>query len=89
MKKKSGPRYLMWYDDNPKIPLVTKITEAIEAYTQRFAIAPNVVLVNQSQLTEYKGVEVRGVEFVRRNNFWVGLETPIEVRETIPDAVPS
>jgi hypothetical protein len=64
----------MWYDDNPKVSLVSKIEAAIDAYTRRFAISPNVVLVNASDVTEYQGVHVRSVDHIQRNNFWVGRE---------------
>lgn len=73
------PRFLMWYDDNPKIPIIRKIDDAIAAYTHRFrGVTPNLVLVNEEEVVEYGGVEVRGVTTVRRNNFWVGLE---EIRQ--------
>jgi hypothetical protein len=64
----------MWYDDNPKVPLINKIEAAIDAYTRRFAISPNVVLVNASDLIDYQSVRIRSVEHIQRNNFWVGLE---------------
>jgi hypothetical protein len=76
--KNGGPRYLMWYDDNPKVPLGEKIDEAVEAYTRRFAISPNIVLVNENDLTESAAVLVRSAEFVRRNNFWVGFDRTLE-----------
>ncbi len=79
MAGKGGPRYLMWYDDNPKISLLTKIEEAIHAYTRRFARAPNVVLVNQQDVTEYRDMAILGVAFVQRNNFWVGFDKTLEV----------
>ncbi len=75
MKKMLGTPYLMWYDDNPKTSRLHKIEEAIEAYTRRFALQPNVVLVNHCDIIEYGGVHVRSAAFVRRNNFWVGFES--------------
>lgn len=79
MMRRRGPRYLMWYDDNPKIALTDKIADAIAAYTRRFAQTPNVVLVNVAVASEpaigqSAAVDVRGVDFVRQNNFWVGFE---------------
>jgi hypothetical protein len=68
----------MWYDDNPKVSVLTKIEQAIDAFTQRFALVPNVVLVNQTQATELGDIHVRSVDYVRRNNFWVGLDSSIE-----------
>lgn len=68
-------RYLMWYDDNPKVPVGNKIEAAIEAYTQRFrGSTPNLVLVNESEVIEHTGIKVCGVSHVRRNNFWVGFD---------------
>ena len=70
--------YLMWYDDNPKVAVVKKIEAAVEAYARRFQIAPNVVLVNEADVTDHQvshqGICVQGVPFVRRNNFWVGYQ---------------
>lgn len=71
----ASPRFLLWYDDNPKVSVVQKIEAAIEAYTDRFrGVAPNVVLVNEAEVIEYDRVTVRGVSHIRRNNFWVGKE---------------
>lgn len=68
-------RYLMWYDDNPKIPLVNKVEAAIAAYTRRFRRDPNVVLMNEATPPpEQEVIQIRGVPFVQPNNFWVGIE---------------
>ncbi len=71
---RAGPKYLMWYDANPKTPLHTKIQEAAEAYERRFALRPQVVLVHTSQVAECHEVTVESTPFVRPNTFWVGLE---------------
>ncbi len=76
MSAKSPP-FLMWYDDNPKLPLAQKIADAIAAYGHRWpGVRPTLVLVNEEEVTEVAGVQVRGVATVRRNTFWVGQETP-------------
>ncbi|MCG8347866.1 MAG: hypothetical protein MI924_08820 [Chloroflexales bacterium] len=68
-------RFLVWFDDNPKMPVVKKIEAAIEAYTRRFSgIIPNVVLVNEAEVIEHKDISVRGVSHIRSNTFWVGKE---------------
>jgi len=70
-----SPPFLMWYDDNPKLSVVKKIEEAIAAYSYRWpGVRPTLVLVNEAELTEYAGVQVRGVNTVRRNNYWIGQE---------------
>jgi hypothetical protein len=80
----AAPKYLMWFDDNPKVSPLRKIEEAIQAYTQRYQKTPNVVLVSEqdngiltdgAERVEHNGVEIRGSSMVRRNIFWVGRET--------------
>lgn len=66
--------YLGWFDDNPKKPVTLKIEEAIDAYVDRFKARPNVVLVNEADRADIKGVLVRSEGYIRRNNFWVGWE---------------
>jgi len=66
--------YLGWFDDNPKKSTSLKIEEAIRAYVDRFKVRPNVVLVNEADCAEIKGVLVRSEGYIRRNNFWVGWE---------------
>jgi len=67
--------FLMWYDDNPKLSVAMKIEDAIGAYRNRFpSTAPTLVLVNDSEVTQVAGVEVRGVNTVHRNTVWVGLD---------------
>jgi hypothetical protein len=66
------PPFLMWYDDNPKLPIANKIEEAIAAYAHRLGVQPSLILVNEAELTEFPGVEVRGVTTVGRNTIWVG-----------------
>ena len=66
--------YLLWYDDSARKAAQLKIEEAIRAYTDRFKTKPNVVLVNEADRAEIKGILVRSEGFIRRNNFWVGWE---------------
>jgi hypothetical protein len=64
----------MWYDDNPKLTVAHKIEDAIAAYAGRLGAKATLVLVNEEDLTEYPGVQVRAVTTVRRNTYWVGQE---------------
>ena len=75
--------YLMWFDDNPKVSVVYKIEDAIEAFVRRFKVQPNVVLVSErdklslvqgNNTIESSDVRVRESSYVRKNNFWVGLD---------------
>lgn len=75
--------YLGWFDDNPKKSAALKIAEAIDAYVDRFKTRPNVVLVNEADRAEIKGVLIRAEGYIRRNNFWVGWE---DVAKQVPVA---
>lgn len=69
--------YLGWFDDNAKKTVETKITEAIAAYVARFGVRPAIVLTNTDDrpaATDVDGVPVRTEGFIRRHNFWVGME---------------
>ncbi len=66
--------YLGWFDDTPKKATTTKINEAIAAYVDRFKTRPNVVLVSEADQVEMNGITVRAEGYIRRNNFWVGVE---------------
>ncbi|WP_238613392.1 hypothetical protein [Candidatus Oscillochloris fontis] len=70
-----SPPFLMWYDDNPKLTVAHKIEDAIGAYRNRFPkTAPTLVLVNEAEVIEVAGIEVRGMTTVHRNTVWVGLD---------------
>ncbi len=70
--------YLGLFDDTPKKATSTKINEGIAAYVERYKTRPDVVLVNERDLVEVKGVAVRvpsaAEGHVARNMFWIGVE---------------
>jgi hypothetical protein len=77
----------MWFDDDPKIAVAYKIEDAIAAFKRRFKTKPNVVLVSKTDSIALKthveqvgqsGVRVQESTYVRRNNFWVGLDNDVE-----------
>ena len=76
--------FLVWYDTNPERPLAEKVQAALDAYSQRFKEAPNLMLVNEVDLVTVAGIEVRGVRTVQPNHFWVGLTVAND-----PDPIPS
>lgn len=69
--------YLGWYEDNPKKGVVTRIEEAIRAYRKKFEIDPTVVLVSKDEEVPaaVDGCPTRVENFIRRNNYWVGVDT--------------
>jgi hypothetical protein len=68
--------YMMWFDDSIKKTSALKIEEAVEAYVRHFKAKPNVVLVNEADVDQVKGLQIRSVNYVRRHNYWVGWEDP-------------
>ncbi len=70
--------FLGWFDDDRKKTAKTKIEEAIERYVAKFGENPNLCLLNQADMTNYDGLEVKVVSYVRPNHFWVGRAEPGE-----------
>ena len=67
--------YMMWFDDNPKKLLATKLIEGIAAYERHFHATPNVVLVSSTEpACDVPGVRVQPTAYVRPNNYWFGWE---------------
>jgi hypothetical protein len=66
--------FLGWFDDTPKKGVAEKIQEAVERYIEKFGEEPNLCLVNARDVVAYNGLEVKPVEYVRPNHFWVGRE---------------
>lgn len=63
-----------WFDDNPKLTTVLKIADAVAAYARRFGVQPDLVLVNPEEVCAVDGLVVRPESFIRRNNYWVGMQ---------------
>lgn len=64
--------FLGWFDDTPKKSAADKLEEAVERYRGRFGESPDLCLINEKDATTRDGIEVRVVEYVRPNHFWVG-----------------
>lgn len=67
---------MLWLDDDKNSTLEEKILRAADYYQNKYGKSPNMCLVNQSQLEEVKQfglIQVRPVQNVLRNHFWVGV----------------
>ncbi len=74
--------FLGWYDPDKKKPAAQKVAEATERYVEKFGGAPEVCLASVQDATELEGklpVPVRGVAFVPRHTFYVGVDDPVEM----------
>jgi hypothetical protein len=69
---------MLWLDDDKSSTLEEKILRAADYYHNKYGKTPNMCLVNQTQLEEAKQVgliQVRPVQNVLRNHFWMGVNT--------------
>ena len=67
--------YFVWQQDNPKMTLAAKISEAIERYRQKFGNWPVVCKVSVKEkeaVEEVDGVRVEQAKHIPLNNFWLG-----------------
>lgn len=64
--------FLGWFDDTPKKSVADKLEEAVERYVSRFGESPDLCLINEKDITTREDIEVRVVEYVRPNHFWIG-----------------
>jgi hypothetical protein len=73
--------FLVWYDNDRKRTLESKVTQAAERYTERFGTAPQIVLLNPAQAGEVEmvaGIPVRTTPIVLPNHLYVGVEERTE-----------
>src|SRR4051794_15702185 len=71
--------FLAWFDDSNKKPVQTKIEEAVERFTHKFGLVPDVCLVNEREVIELAHITVRPTRHIRPNYFWVGRGEPVVV----------
>jgi len=64
--------FLGWFDDTRKKDPHEKIEEAVERYVAKFGLNPDICLLNAADITQYDGIEIKVVDYVRPNHFWVG-----------------
>lgn len=66
--------YLAWFDGDRKKSVATKIEEARERYINKFGSQPVVCLVNPQDLIPNAVIELRPLETIGRNCFWIGVD---------------
>jgi hypothetical protein len=66
---------LLWFDDNPQVPLAVKIESAARRYRERFERSPEVCYVHPQTLAGAQGLpgHLRVIEraSIQPNHFWV------------------
>ena len=71
--------FLGWYDADKKKSPEQKVDEAIERYREKFGSRPKTILTSIADAKALGDVydvdiPVRGVEFISRSTFYVGVE---------------
>jgi len=68
---------LLWFDDNPQVPLATKIDNAARRYREKFGRAPNVCYVSPRTLAGAgsfsASIKVVALASMQPNHFWIGV----------------
>jgi hypothetical protein len=67
---------MLWFDNDPKTDLTTKIQEAAAYYHKKYAAQPDLCYVHPSMVAvkpASNGIEVRTARDVMPNHIWIGV----------------
>lgn len=71
---------MLWFDNDPKTDLSTKVTRAAAYYQKKYGCIPNLCFVHPSMLEvqarRAEGIELRPSRQVLPNHFWLGVNDP-------------
>lgn len=71
---------MLWFDNDNKADLATKIQRAASYYHTKYGKAPNICLVHPRTLgnntCKGTGIEVKATRSVLPNHFWLGVSNP-------------
>jgi len=75
-------RALLWFDNDPKTEIATKIQRAASYYRDKYGQLPTLCFVHPSMISQgetkeekiyHSGLEVRTSQSVLPNHFWIGV----------------
>jgi len=69
---------MLWFDNDPKTDLATKITLAVIYYEEKYGYHPDLCYINPtmlggSMLRCHKNIEVRPTSAVANHYMWIGI----------------
>lgn len=73
---------LLWYDDDPRKSLESKIEQAAERYRQKYGRSPNACYVNPALVGNgagHTGLRVLPARSLRLNYLWIGIDDGVDV----------
>ena len=78
MHKNLIDRGLLWFDDDPKLDLFTKIERGAKYFQEKYKKKANFCLVNPAMLKDEIGnsdqIEVRVNPIILPHHFWIGIK---------------
>lgn len=67
---------MLWFDNDPKVDLQSKIARAADYYRKKYGISPDLCFVHPSMIngssSARNGIEVRATQLVLPNHLWIG-----------------
>lgn len=81
--------YLAWFDADRKKPVAAKIAEAHERYVAKFGRQPLVCLINPEDAIADAPVELRPLQSIGRNCFWIGADDDADEEVSAAVAAPA
>ena len=69
---------MLWFDNDPKADLQTKLNRAVDFYQRKYGVPPDLCFVHPSMLREEKmqraGVDIKPNRRILPNHFWIGIQ---------------
>ena len=75
---------MLWFDNDPKTDLATKISRAADYYRQKYGLQPNQCFVNPSMVNGTKvdaPVNVQTSPSILPNHLWIGYNAAVKQAE--------
>ncbi len=73
---------MLWFDNNPKTDLTTKIHKAADYYQKKYGIKPDLCFLNPITLKDKainaKEIQVEPSKQILPNHIWIGIRESIE-----------
>jgi hypothetical protein len=72
---------MLWYDNDPKADLQTKINRAVGYYEKKYGLTPDLCYVNPSMLRNHTikpgAIDVQANRSILPNHLWIGIHVPV------------
>jgi hypothetical protein len=69
---------MLWFDNDPKLNLLSKIEKATTYYKQKYGITPTICYLHPSMInkepTQSNWIDIRPNQLVLPNHLWIGLQ---------------